>query len=362
MNKISVQIDQIIERIAELQNNADRRFFPEGLFESSRSNDFWGYHRPDTNIFFSAITVFTLNKIKGSFSEKSQKIVHQISEKVIQNYPLFQNKDGLKTYNFFQTKPSRHFPNGKFLHHFNHFKIPDDIDDTAMIFLTSKHSPEDAKALKFKLQEHSNGYKLCIQNTFREYVDLYAYSTWFGKNMYIEFDACALSNILYCLLSYGVGFDQHGRDSLEYIMGVILKKQYLTHPFKVAHQYKRTPLIMYHVGRLLADFDLPDTQDIRKVLINDMQEYLQRELHIMDRILILTTLKKLKASPQQSINYEEIERITTKDFEGFYFFIAGFLTAYEFPFFYKMASSPLFHINWFSEAHCWALVAEYLST
>jgi hypothetical protein len=357
MNKI----DQIIERIADLQNDADQRFFPEGLFESSRSNDFLGYHRPDTNIFFSAITVFTLNKIKGNLSEKSQKIVQQISEKVIQNYPLFQNKDGLKTYNFFQTKPSRHFPNGKFLHRFNHFKIPDDIDDTAMVFLTSEYSQEDANNLKIKLLQHSNGYQLVIKNTLPEYANLYAYSTWFGKNMYIEFDACALTNILYCLLSYGLELDQHGQDSLEYIKGVILKKQYLTQPFSVAHQYKRTPLIMYHVGRLLADFDLPNMKEAREVLVNDMQEYLQKELHIMDRILILTTLKKLKTTPCKSILYEEIVSLKAEDFKGFYFFIAGFLTAYQIPILYKLASSSVFHINWFSEAHCWTLIVEYLS-
>jgi hypothetical protein len=40
------------------------------------------------------------------------------------------------------------------------------------------------------------------------------------------------------------------------------------------------------------------------------------------------------------------------------FFIAGLLTAYENPLLYKLASSPLFHIQWTCEAHSLALLAE----
>ena len=176
--------DELIKKIAHLQDTANRKYFPEGIFESYRSNKYLRYRRPDTNVFFTAITVFTLNNIKENLSLESQKLIEKITEKAVKNYDLFKNKDGLNTYNFFQTNPSKHFPNGNILHRFNHFKIPDDIDDTAMIYLTKPHSQEEAKWLQDKLITHSNLYKQQIKNTFPEYQNLKAYSTWFGKNMH----------------------------------------------------------------------------------------------------------------------------------------------------------------------------------
>ena len=95
--------DDLIKRIAHLQDSANRKYFPEGIFEAYRSNHFWRYHRPDTNVFFTAITIFTMNNIKEKLSPESQKLVQQITDKAVKSYDLFKNKDGLNTYNFFQT-------------------------------------------------------------------------------------------------------------------------------------------------------------------------------------------------------------------------------------------------------------------
>ncbi len=348
-------LGHIIKKIAYLQDSADRRYFPEGIFESYRSNNFWGYRRPDTNIFFTAITVFTLNNIKEKLSPESQKLVEKITEKAVKNYDLFKNKDGLNTYNFFQTKPSKHFPHGNILHRFKYFKIPDDIDDTAMIYLTKPHTQEDAKWLKNKLIQHSNGYEKTIKSTFSEYQNLKAYSTWFGKNMYIEFDACALSNMIYCLLYYGLELDEHGQDSIKYIQQTILSNQYIDQPFRVAHQYARTPLIMYHVMRLMNKFHIPKLEICREKLECDILYYLQKEdLSFMDKIVLETSLKS-KNAVERGVNLNDVNT-------NYPFFIAGFLTAYENPLLYKLASSPLFHIQWTCEAHGLALLAERMAT
>ena len=349
--------DDLIKKIAYLQDSADRRYFPNGIFESYRSNKFWRYHRPDTNVFFTAITVFTLNNIKEKLSPESQKLVEQITDKAIRSYDLFKNKEGLNTYNFFQTNPSQHFPHGNILHRFNYFKIPDDIDDTAMINLTKPHTQEEAKWLKNKLIQHSNGYKKQIKNTFPAYQNLKAYSTWFGKDMYIEFDACALSNMIYCLLDYGLELDEHGQDSVKYIQQVILSNQYIDQPFRVAHQYARTPLIMYHVMRLMNKFHIPELEIIREKLTSDILHYLKKgDLEFWDRIVLEISLKhKINA------NENVVETLNLNDVDTDYpFFIAGFLTAYENTLLYKLASSPLFHIQWTCEAHSLALLAEWM--
>jgi hypothetical protein len=351
-------IDELIKKIAYLQDTANRKYFPEGIFESYRSNTFWHYRRPDTNVFFTAITVFTLNNIKEFLSPASQLLVENITKKATKSYHLFKNKDGLNTYNFFQTNPSKHFPHGNILHRFDHFKIPDDIDDTAMIYMTLPNTQEDAKSLQDKLITHSNLYKKQIKNTFPEYRNLKAYSTWFGKDMYIEFDACALSNMIYCQLYFGLELDEHGQDSIKYIQQTILSNQYIEQPFRVAHQYARTPLIMYHVMRLMNKFHLPELEICREKLEKDILYYLQKEdLGFWDRILLEIALGRMDKKNVVEVK-PTVELLNDVD-TNYPFFIAGFLTAYENPILYKLSSSPIFHIQWTCEAHSLALLVEW---
>ncbi len=350
-------LDILIARIAHLQSKGDV-YFAKGLFPAQRTNSTIGYKRPDTTVFFTAIITFTLQRISQVLSPESQKTVADIAAKAIQNYPDFQNKDGLKTYNFWKTKPSQHFPNGYIFRYFNHFKIPDDIDDTAMVYLTNGSGQEDMIWLKDKLSQHANLSKLQIKNTFNEYKSLQAYSTWFGKNMYIEFDVAVLCNLLYLVFERQVPLNQHDRDSLVYIRSVIETGQYLNQPFAVAHQYPRTVPIVYHVARLMGAFQIEALEPIRAKLIADIRHLLTQSQQRLDRIVLQTSLMRLGVYDFET---ESIEDISAADFEDFYFFIAGLLTAYQNPILYRMARWPLFHIRWQCEAHCWTLIAEYVA-
>ena len=361
-------IHKLIQKIADLQNTADRRYFVEGIFESSRENNRWFYARPDTNIFFTALIVKSLQKNKDHFPVNSLPIVEEIIQKGIANYPDFQNKDGLKTYNFFKTKPSQHFPNGHLLKRFEHFKIPDDADDTAFIYQTLPHSQSDALWLQQKLASHANLSQKQNTHTFTEYKALKAYSTWFGKNMYIEFDVCVLCNVLSCLLSFNLPLDQHGFDSLKYIKAVILSGQHLSHPFKVAHQYPRSVLIIYHVVRFIDEFQVADLEELRPILIKNCLQLLSKRQHWLDEILLLISLLKLDKNYQKQFRHT-INRIKSQieeslvdkpDFGDFYYFIAGMLTAFENPFTYAFAKSKWFHIFWKCDAFNFVLMLEFL--
>jgi len=373
------ELDEIIGRIAALQSEGDA-YFDEGLFPAQRTNALIGYKRPDTTVFFTAIIVFTLRKIKYLLSPQSQVLVNQIVEKATKNYPKFQNKDGLKTCNFWKTKPSQHFPNGHLFRHFDHFRIPDDVDDTAMIYLTTSPTEEELFWLKEKLSQHANLSQHTVRNARPEYHQLRAYSTWFGKNMYIEFDACVLSNLLYCIYEYQLPLNQHDYDSLVYIRSIIETDRYITEPFRCAHQYPRTVLIIYHVARLISTFHITDLEIIRDKIINDARQLLQQPQHPLDEILLKTSLLRLgdKGKDVRHLTFDSRKlkaegRKLTADCQqpkadsrklkadSFYFFIAGLLTAYENPVLYHLAKSPLFQMRWECEAHCWTLVAEYLA-
>ncbi|WP_420150794.1 hypothetical protein [Spirosoma sp.] len=345
-----LNIDAIIQRIASLQDKT-------GLFPAVRSNAMIGYQRADTNVFFSAITVFTLQNLRLSVSLESRKQIDQIQQRVVKAYPLFRNKDGLNTYNFWPTRPSRHFPNGYVFHRFEHFRIPDDIDDTAMVYLTTEPVRADQLWLKEKLAQHANGSQpQRIRNTYPEYRQLRAYSTWFGKNMGVDFDACALSNMLYCICYYGLPRNQHDTDSLTYLRAIVESERYVAEPFRCAPHYARTSLIIYHLARLMTAFDIPELRPIRSRLITDAKQELARATNRIEQIILTTSLLRF-GETGPTIPLERIEQ----DFMPFNFFIAGLLTAYEQPLLRRFADRPIVQMRWQCEAHSWALVAEYLS-
>ncbi|QJD78419.1 hypothetical protein [Spirosoma rhododendri] len=339
--------DDILHKIARLQQ-------PDGLFPSIRRNGGLAYERVDTNVFFTAVTVFTLQQLKPMLPPDSCGVVDKIAQQAVGAYPLFRNKDGLDTYNFWPTSPSRHFPNGHLFGRFDHFRIPDDIDDTAMVYLTTQPTPETLTWFKDKLAQHANGATIWIRNTYPEYVSLRAYSTWFGKTMPIDFDACALSNLLYCMYYYELPRNQHDTDSLAYLRNIVQSGQYLRNPFGCAPHYARPSLIAYHLSRLMAAFAIPELEPIRTQLITDARQLLERATNRLEQILLSTTLLRLgERTPLIDLN--EIEA----DFADFHFFIAGLLTAYETPLLRRWAHHPITQMRWYCDAHCWALVLEY---
>ncbi|MCF2442916.1 hypothetical protein L0657_03030 [Dyadobacter sp. CY345] len=347
-------LTHFIGKIESLQSKGDK-YFPEGIFPAYRDNRMIGYNRPDTTIFFSSIIAFTLQSISGKADIETREKINTICSKVIQNYPDFQNKDGLKTYNFWKTKPSKHFPNGHIFGHFEHFRIPDDVDDTSFVYLTSNPNDEEIVWLHEKLKLHANGTKQWIRNTYPEYKRLRAYSTWFGKNMYIEFDVCVLTNLLFFVFKNKLPLNQHDLDSLIYIKSVVETNRYIDVPFRCAHQYPRTPLIIYHVSRLISAFDPEQLKSIKEKLISDTQNLLLTTTSPMDRVLLSISLIRLGEKTERI----SVEEYSTDDFKGFYFFIAGLMTAYENKLLYKISSHPIFHMQWLCEAHNWTLLAEY---
>ncbi|GAB3034014.1 hypothetical protein [Spirosoma pulveris] len=345
----ALSIDAITQRIADLQDET-------GLFASSRHNKLIFYRRPDTNVFFTAVTVFTLQNLRPKLPARSRERVDRITERARAAYPVFKNKDGLNTYNFWPTRPSQHFSNGYIFRHFDHFRIPDDIDDTAMVYLTTTPAPANGRWLKAKLAQHANGSQgQQIVNTYPDYRPLRAYSTWFGKNMGIDFDACALSNILYCVYRYNLPRDQHDADSLTYLRGIVESGRYVADPFQCAPHYARTSLISYHLARLMSAFDIPELELIRPRLVEDTKQLLSRAHNRLEKILLATALFRL-GEPLPTVNLDGIER----DFDTFHFFIAGLLTAYQQPWLRRFANRSLMQMRWQCEAHCWALVAEYV--
>ncbi len=345
-----ISSSELLLKITELQSKGDK-YYAAGLFPSQRFHLYLPFEREDNNVFFTASIVFILQNLRDKLSEEEQNLADEICRRAVANYPDYKNKDGLDTYNFWKTDGSAHFPNGQILSRVNKVRIPDDADDTALIYLTSNPDREKVLWLIEKLAQHANLSKKEITNTFPEYKNLKVYSTFFGKNMFIEFDVCVLCNILYFVFQNSLPLNQHDYDSISFIRSVIEKKQYLEKPFYASHSYPSASVILYHVSRLIEKYDVPGLSDIKSKVMADLKALFEREEDTMNRLILSTSLARLGAkigvtNPGQRTN------------QRWSFFHAGLLTAFENPVTYNLAGNSLFHLKYKCEAHRLVLILE----
>lgn len=351
-----LSVARLLKELSEIQSDGSF-VYPKGIFPSQRYHPFLPYRREDDNLFFTVSVVHLLQGCLSRFTEAERENAESVISVALKCHALFKNKDGLDTYNFWQTRPSRHFPNGMLMHRFNHFKIPDDVDDTALVYLTEGADKDRVLQLREKLKLHANlAYKRAF-NPLAKYHDLKCYSTFFGEKMYIEFDVCVLSNLMRLILSR---LEEHAlndfdKDTLEFICSVIENDEYNKLPFYSAPNYPTTELILYHVARLTSL--LPDFYQRR------VTEKLKRDIEVrishssgMTRILLENAAMKM-GMKVNSVPMETNELLNDRQF---FFFHAGMITAFENQLAQKLANWSFFHLRCTSKALNGALLIENL--
>lgn len=351
----SDSVEGLLLMLQQLQSNGDS-VYPKGIFPSQRFHPFLPYRREDDNLFFTASIIHILQQLSEQFSDSERPVANDIIRKGTLSYPLFRNKDGSDTYNFWQTKPSRHFPNGMFMHRFRHFQIPDDVDDTALVFLTEDASRERVIQLREKLKSHANlAYKHAF-NPLPKYRDLKCYSTFFGKKMYIEFDICVLSNLMRVILKHFKEdeLNEYDRDTLQFISNVIENDEHRSLPFYSAPNYPTTELILYHVARLIPLLPAWYREKIEFKVKRDVKEFMNDSTG-MNRVLLENAAIKLGLQPKsENLNLRVLED------RNFFFFHAGMITAFENSVAQKLANNKFFHLQYASKALNGALLIENL--
>lgn len=354
MSQSDRTIMQLLSELMNLQSDGDS-VYPRGIFPSQRHHPFLPYKRDDDNLFFTSSVLHILQGLKDELNESELEILEEIREKAVSTYHLFKNKDGLDTYNFWQTKPSRHFPNGLVMHRFKHFRIPDDVDDTALVYLTEGCNRKRSEWLRDKLQQHANlAYKKAF-NPLPKYQELKCYSTFFGKKMYIEFDLCVLSNLMRIILTHfkPSELNEYDLDTLKFIESVVVSREFETLPFYSAPNYPTAELILYHLARLIPY--LPDAN--RETIEPIIAEAILLRVSLakgLNRVLLENSGLKLKLSFKPTDFNESIIEDT-----NFYFFHAGMITAFENSLAQKLASNRFFHLRYTSKALNRALLIEH---
>jgi len=352
----TTSLDSIEELLRKLRSEQSKgnSIYPKGIFPSQRYHPFLPYKREDDNLFFTASVVHILQGLNERFTASERTLVDEIIAEAKSSYPLFQNKDGLDTYNFWQTKPSRHFPHGIFMHRFKHFQIPDDVDDTALVYLSENASKERVSQLREKLKKHANlAYKRAF-NPLEKYRDLKCYSTFFGKAMYIEFDICVLSNLMRVILThFKDNLNEYDHDTLKFITECIVNDEHNTLPFYSAPNYPTIELILYHLSRLIPLLPSEYKIKIEEKIKADIQSMLKR-VSGMNKVTLESAALKLNLE----IESNDSASANVLNDESFFFFHAGMITAFENSVAQKLAQNSFFHLRYTSKALNWALLIE----
>ncbi|GAA4497548.1 hypothetical protein GCM10023172_12690 [Hymenobacter ginsengisoli] len=348
-------LSELITRIAALQSTGDAHYLP-GLFPSQRLQKSLRYRREDSNVFFTAAIVYTLQELSLHLPPAAQEQAAAIVARGRATYPHYRCPNGQPTYNYYQTQPRQHFPHGYLLGRFRQFATPDDVDSTSLVYLSDPSPEHDAAWLHAKLQAHANtviGWATTGPKDFRRRK---IYSTWFGKYMPIEFDVSTLSNGMLWHRRNNLPFNEFDLDSLALIDWVISSGEYRRDPLGVSPYYATVPLIAYHAGRLAAE--APQLAAARAALLRDLPELLAASPHFMDKLLLASTLLRLGAPAPALLGptptLAEVEPRT----RGLAFCIAPLLNYY--PHTRWLARWRLSHIAWECPAYSLALVAEYL--
>jgi len=135
-------ISFLLHRIASYQNMSDS-FYRAGMFPSYRYYAAFP-HAPkqDNNIFFTALTCYTLRQLKPKLADSLQPIVDTILQRAQPAFAGYQKPQHPLTFNFWPVNPPVVFPNAMLLKPFRYVNaLPDDADDASMIWL-ALHPPD----------------------------------------------------------------------------------------------------------------------------------------------------------------------------------------------------------------------------
>ncbi|SOE20768.1 hypothetical protein SAMN06298216_1249 [Spirosomataceae bacterium TFI 002] len=324
----------IFERIVNLQSRGSD-IYPKGIFPSQRTNSSWKYTREDSNVFATASILFILKGIIIYLPNHQKGKIAELTSNAKGAFEKYANMHGGLTYNFWQTKPSQHFPNGRLFQYFKHFKLPDDIDDTALIYIIQQRNKEEVEQLRGKVIQHSQPFKKGTN---------YAYNTWFGQNMPFENDVCALCNLLYLFLDADLELCNEDLASLDFIAKSIQSQSFIDEPFKVARHYASTPLIIYHYARLMGSFEIPVLENQKELLITKTLELFANEKNAMNKLLLHTSLLRFGHNMSFKMNEEELSN------SKFYPFIGAPFAPFSSFLPKRIAPKPWAIINWQCEA------------
>jgi hypothetical protein len=352
-----ITVHALLEDIAKAQVGKDDLFIP-GTFPSYRKcRGIPHNYQPDNNIFFTAISIFSLRQLLPKLNLGDGRIAQAIIDSAQKAFPFYSDSSGA-LYSFWQTGKGI-LPGSYFIHKFRRIDMGQDADDAVMSLMAQSGSKDKYPALKRRMMEVSNGSSKISNSTFKKYRKYEAYSTWLGRNMKPDFDLAVQCNILYCMLDNKIAFSHQDTATIELIASIIKNKDHVKHPAFVSPFYVRIPILLYHLARLMGKFKIEKLELYRDQLIAEMQDQFGSSTSLMDRILLNTSLIRMGIK-QNEINIGsliEFENATKR----FSFFQAR--AAFSYPVFWKkiFLHHPYLIYDYYCPVYNKVLLLEYLT-
>ncbi len=314
-------ISSIIKDIAAAQLKQDGEFY-SGMFPGYRQCAGYPHNfQPDNNIFFTAMSAFTLKNLTPLLHDENKTKTNQIVKNASLAYPYYRKLHGKPYYSFWPAN-ARILPHAYFINRLNGVLAQgDDADDSVMILMSSDDNESENKALKEKLVQVSNLKKRKINSTFKKYRDIPAYSTYLGEKMHPDFDFAVQCNILYFNFEKKLPLVKEDSATILLLSEIVKNREYMNRPVYVSPSYVKPAVLIYHVARLMDAFKITELELYNEQLIADAYNLLAKANNIMESIILRTALLRLGAKiPDLTIN--SINDFEKTDQDTFVFFQA----------------------------------------
>jgi len=341
----SLLINSLLKEIASMQIKQDDGEFYAGMFYSSREcGGFPHNHQRDNNVFFTAITAFSIKNMLPYLTGQNKATAQSIISKAVATYPHFKNRFGNPFYNFWPT-------NAPIMPHTYYFKYlkgifgqGEDADDSVMILMSAEKNDSTNRVLKKRMVDVSNLSRRKIISTFKKYREYPAYSTWLGFKMTPDFDFSVQCNLMYFTLQKQLPFARQDSATIDLLAEMVKNREYIKHPVYISPYYVKTPVLLYHLARLMGAFYIPQLEQYRSQIVADIRKELVESTNVMDHIILRTSLLRLKAdAPPLDVNsMEEFE----KSNQQYYIFFQA-RPAFSYPTPFKQVFLHWSYINYY---------------
>ncbi len=209
--------------------------------------------KKDNNIFFTALTDFTLRQPSFQLPAADKEVYDNIHARASFAYAFFQNKKGRNTYNFWRTDTAYLFPYTWWIGKLKkNTALPDDMDDTVLSLLAQRTDSAAAAAAHNLMQLYTLADEKKGKPIDKKYRRFGAYSVWYGRQFPVVFDVCVLSNVLYFVQQYNLAWTAADSASLRTIVSAVGNQDILNRPLNISPYYGNTAIILYHLARLMS--------------------------------------------------------------------------------------------------------------
>lgn len=294
-------IHAILKRI-EQQEIKEQGFYCKGLFPAYTDKAYKGFSTriKDNSIFCTAISLYTLQKVRSKLDKESQDIIDSICERARPSFASFANRKGKHTYNFWRQDTTITFPYNWWVPAMinKEWQLPDDFDDTVMSLMALNTDDSIAAQVHRYMQNYSGYPASKVKGVSSEYKTIPAYSTWAGKNFPVFYDVCVAANILTFVQHYNLPWTKADTATLQFVIKVIERKDYLNARYiDVSPYYKNKAVIIYHIARLMAMKQIPELEFYKRQLLTDALYLFSKSNNILEQIVLSTAIDRLGYTP-----------------------------------------------------------------